>query len=167
MTAEETASALPRDPAARAVKHVLVEPTTPTRKSGHRDWRPGFLAMFAATGSVLLSARAAGVNRTTPYEERAHNAEFAAAWQQAEEDAIQLLEAEARRRALSTSDVLLIFLLKARRPSVYRENPRIELTGADGGPILTQQLLAGLDDHEKALLRAAIDRALVEEKAEA
>lgn len=30
---------------------------------------------------------------------------------------------------------LLIFLLKARRPEVYRESLRVEQTGADGGPV--------------------------------
>jgi hypothetical protein len=42
------------------------------------------------------------------------------------------LELEARRRAMTTSDVLLIFLLKALRPTIYRENVRLEHTGPDG-----------------------------------
>jgi len=130
-----------------------------------RDWRPAFLAAFASTGNVLLSAKAAAIDRNLPYMERRKNPRFATAWEQAEEDAIQLLEAEARRRAMSTSDVLLIFLLKARRPAVYRDNARLELTGAAGGPIQTQAVLSGLDDHEKATLRRLLDEALAEEPA--
>ena len=37
------------------------------------------------------------------------------------EDVTQELEAEARRRAMSGSDVMLIFMLKSLRPDVYRE----------------------------------------------
>ena len=33
------------------------------------------------------------------------------------------------------SDTLAIFLLKAHRPEKYRENSRMELTGANGGPL--------------------------------
>lgn len=136
-------------------------PTHPTPKR-RRDWRPAFLAAFAATGNVLLSAKGAGIDRSVPYDERRRNPRFAAAWEQAEEDAVQLLEAEARRRAMQTSDVLLMFLLKSRRPAIYRDHARVELTGAAGGPIQTQAVLAGLDDHEKAALRRLLDEALEE-----
>jgi hypothetical protein len=33
------------------------------------------------------------------------------------------------------SDVLSMFLLKAHRPAKYRDNARMELTGADGGAV--------------------------------
>jgi hypothetical protein len=33
------------------------------------------------------------------------------------------------------SDTLLIFLLKARRPEVYRERQQIQHTGPSGGPV--------------------------------
>ena len=92
-----------------------------------RDWRPGFLTTFRQTGNVLLSCHAAGISRKTAYQTRQRNPAFAAEWAAAEEDATEALEAEARRRAMSTSDTLLIFLLKARRPAVYRENARVEL----------------------------------------
>ena len=96
-----------------------------------------------------------------------------------------VLEAEALRRALKGtekpvyqngkqvgaireySDLLLIFLLKARRPTVYRENARLELTGVGGGPIATTQVLDGLNDHERASLRRAIDEQLAAEAAPA
>jgi len=137
-----------------------VTEVTPKR---HRDWRPSFLSTFAGTGIVRVACHAAGISRTQAYRERQQNPRFAEAWDQAEEDATEALEAEARRRAMSVSDTLLIFLLKARRPVVYRDNARLELTGAAGGPIVTQQVLAGLDDHERAALRKAIDEVLAEE----
>jgi hypothetical protein len=91
------------------------------------DWRPVFLSIFRQTGIVALACRAAGISRAQAYRERKNNRRFAADWADAEEDATETLEAEARRRALSTSDTLLIFLLKARRPSVYRETIRVDL----------------------------------------
>lgn len=131
----------------------------------HRaDWGPRFIESFRASGIVRLAALSAGIDRDTVYKRRAREPRFAADWAQAREDAIDGLEAEARRRALSTSDSLLMFLLRAHRPAVYRDNARLELTGAVGGPIVTQQLLAGMGDHEKAALRKAIDEVLAEEE---
>ena len=101
-----------------------VTDVTPEKR---RDWRPTFLSVFRQTGIVLLACRAAGISRTQAYRERQRNARFAADWADAETDATETLEAEARRRALTTSDTLLIFLLKARRPDVYRENIRIDV----------------------------------------
>jgi hypothetical protein len=97
-----------------------------TPKKG-ADWRPVFLSIFRQTGIVALGCRAAGISRTQAYRERQQNPRFAGDWADAEEDATEVLEAEARRRAMSTSDTLLIFLLKARRPSVYRETIRVDL----------------------------------------
>jgi hypothetical protein len=127
------------------------------------DWGPRFLELFAATGNVLLAARGAGVTRAAPYKRAQASPTFAAAWTRAREDAIDVLEGEARRRALSVSDTLLMFLLRAHRPTMYRDNARLEVTGAAGGPIQTQ-VLSGMADHEKAALRKAIDELLTEEK---
>lgn len=59
------------------------------------------------------------------------------------------------------SDTLAIFLLKAHDPK-YRENQRVELTGADGGPIEMNQTqraakLAGLVERLKRRARPAAD----------
>jgi hypothetical protein len=92
-----------------------------------RDWRPTFLSIFRQTGIVALACRAAGISRTQAYRERQRNLPFAAEWGDAGIAATETLEAEARRRAMSTSDTLLILLLKARKPDVYRENIRIDI----------------------------------------
>lgn len=92
-----------------------------------RDWRSIFLSIYRQTGIVALACRAAGISRTHAYRERQRSTTFAAAWADAEEDATEGLEAEARRRALASSDTLLIFLLKARRPHVYRDTVRIDV----------------------------------------
>jgi hypothetical protein len=85
------------------------------------DWAPRFIEIYAATGNVRLAATAAGVSRDAPYKRAQANPEFAAEWIDARENAVDLLEAEARRRALSSSDALLVFLLKAHRPDLYRD----------------------------------------------
>ena len=123
----------------------MINATKATPKK-RRNWRPVFLATFRQTGNVLLSCHAAGIDRSTAYRERQRNSDFAAKWESAEQDATEALEAEARRRAMNSSDVLLIFLLKARRPAVYRENARVELTGAAGGPVALSPVLAQVSD---------------------
>jgi hypothetical protein len=93
------------------------------------DWRPRFLEVTRATGNVRLAADACGVDRSTPYQRAARDPAFAAAWRAAQEDAVDTLEAEARRRALTTSDPLLMFLLRAHRRDVYGDtiDVRVEL----------------------------------------
>lgn len=139
--------------------------TEPTPIPAWPKWAQGFLDLFAQTGNVMLSARGAGVDRRTPYDLRARDERFAQAWTEADEAATQVLEAEARRRAMATSDRLLEFLLKARRPATYRENHRVEVVGDGGGPVQTQ-VPEGLSDHERAALRQAIDAELERRGAE-
>jgi hypothetical protein len=99
--------------------------STPTR-SRRPDWVPRFLEVFGATGNVRLSSTAAGVSRDAPYKRAQADASFARDWLQAREDAVDILEAEARRRALTTSDSLLVFLLKSLRPETFRD--RVDIT---------------------------------------
>lgn len=101
---------------------------SPARKP-RRDWRPAFLSAFAEAGSVATACRAAGIDRSTAYRERQRDEEFALAWADTEESAMDMLEAEALRRAMEGSDRLLIMLLRARRPGIYREDVRVEHAG--------------------------------------
>lgn len=91
--------------------------------------------------------------RRTVYDHRTRDENFARAWDEALEEACDLLEAEARRRGVEGidkpvyhegvkvdtikqySDTLLIFLLKGARPHKYRDNHRHEVVGKDGGPV--------------------------------
>ncbi len=99
--------------------------STPARR--RPPWQPRFLEIFAATGNVRLAASASGVSRDAPYKRAQADAAFAAAWLRAREDAVDMLEAEARRRALSTSDALLMFLLRSERPEKFREKVDVRL----------------------------------------
>ena len=113
-----------------------------------------FLRELSQTCNVTLACRAIGVSRTAVYELKEKDEEFAVEWESAVEEAIDLLEGEARRRAYQGtvrdvfyqgercgfvreySDGLLQFLLKSHRPHKYRE--RHEFSGPDGGPIVQE-----------------------------
>ena len=103
-------------------------------------WQPVFLEVLATSGNITLSAHKVGISRVQAHRTRATNKAFAALWDEAIEESMDLLEAEARRRAAvgvvrnvyhqgkvvghekHYSDTLLIFLLKGGRPEKYREN---------------------------------------------
>ena len=59
-----------------------------------------FLQALAATGVVAAACRAAGVSSTTVYQRKRSDADFAAMWDNAMEDAADEMEIEARRRAI-------------------------------------------------------------------
>lgn len=96
-----------------------------------------WLDKFRNCGNVRLSCEAVGIGRTTVYRWRRRWATFAAAWDEAQEDATDILEATAWKRAVDeASDRLLMFLLKAHRPERFKERVETQLTGKDGAPIV-------------------------------
>jgi hypothetical protein len=122
-----------------------------TPNVGARDerWdRRGWLLCFEYAGMVTAACELMGVGRTTVYEERQRNEEFALAWADVEERSTERMEREAYRRAVegvktpmvsagklvttvqTYSDGLLQFMLKARRPDIYRE--RVDLKHEGG-----------------------------------
>ena len=131
-----------------------------TLSKARRSWKPLFLDTLRGTGNVRLSARNANITRQVVYRARDRSAKFRADWDEALEEARELLEAEARRRAAigvdepifykgevvghirKYSDTLLMFLLKAHWPEKFRENVSIDqrVSGRDGGPIKTQHV---------------------------
>lgn len=88
------------------------------------EWRPIFLRVLRNSGNVRAACTAAGITRQAAYKAREGSTEFAEAWADAVEDAVDGLEAVAIERARRSSDTLLIFLLKAHRPAKYRETSR-------------------------------------------
>jgi len=122
-----------------------------------KDRREAFLRALADTGIVSLAAGIAGITRARAYQVRKADLLFAAAWEEAEEQAADRLEAEAWRRAVAGvpepivsagkivrdddgqpiairrySDALMIALLKARRPERFKDRAIIEHDIADG-----------------------------------
>lgn len=62
-------------------------------------WAKGFLTALAETGNIRAACSAAKIQRSTAYDLRKSSTAFAEAWDLALEQAADLLEAEARRRA--------------------------------------------------------------------
>lgn len=92
----------------------------------NRRWEPKFLDLVAKTGIISAAAQGAGVSRRYVYRLREEDPEFAARWEEAARIGIETLEDIAIKRAASTSDTLLIFLLKGAKPEKYRENHHVE-----------------------------------------
>ncbi len=113
-----------------------------------RDWKPAFIEVLRETGNVTLAAQHAGQSRNQVYDVRQRSKRFAAQWDDALEEATDLLEAEARRRAFTGidkpmffkgevvgstkkySDRLLMFLLEAYNPQEFRDGGKVEHPGA-------------------------------------
>lgn len=108
------------------------------KKEEPRWWLP-FLNALSQTGNVLLACKSAKVIRRTAYKHKGIHPSFRRRWEEAQEEAVEALEAEAWRRATKGveepvwhqgrqvgavrkySDTLLIFLLKGNAPTKYRE----------------------------------------------
>lgn len=107
-----------------------------------------FLRTLARFGNVSRACKAARINRDTAYAWRKVDRAYALAWDRALEDAVEVLEQVAWKRAVrgtkkpvyqggqhvgdiqEYSDTLLIFLLKGAAPKKYRDHQQIEHTGA-------------------------------------
>ena len=95
--------------------------------------------------TVGSAAEAVGMSRSGAYKLRETDANFAQAWAEAYAASTELLEAEAFQRAMGRdevvgvdkdgqpvvvkkySDLLLIFLLRARRPKMYRDKVDVNI----------------------------------------
>lgn len=96
---------------------------------------------------VTAACRKVKVGRRTVYDRRQRDEDFALAWADIEERTTEQMEREAIRRGMEGfekpvyqgkelvghvrefSDTLLIFMLKSRRPEVYRERHTIDHAG--------------------------------------
>lgn len=131
--------------------------------------RDSFLAaLFRTAGNVSKACAAINLSRTAAYDWKREDLEFSTLWDSTIEETTEALEQEIYRRAhdgcdkpvfyqgeecgavREYSDVLAMFILKARRPEKYRE--RTEITGRDGGPI---RILKAEDMTDDELARIA------------
>lgn len=139
--------------ARKAAPPVVKEARTDPKRTGLRvrastvKAQAAFLREFAQSGNVRLACESAKVPRSTLYDTWVKNETFKALYDQATDDAADLLEEEARRRAVDGvdepvyqagklcgkvrkySDTLMVVLLKARRPLVFRERIDHKHTG--------------------------------------
>jgi hypothetical protein len=133
-----------------------------TAKKVQRVRKTTFLDQLRRTGNVTVACAQSGVPRTVVYEWRSEDIDFKIGWEQAIDEAADLMEAEAWRRGVQGvtreiyhqgavvgseqvySDALLIFLLKAARPHKFRE--RFEVALKD--PLSALAEATGLSQHE-------------------
>lgn len=130
----------------------MSKPTIRTKKN-----RKKFLEELEANnGDVSVSSRAVSICRSALYDWRRDDETFASAWDDIVESGTARLEREAYRRAHDGvdepqfyqgevcgyikrySDSNLQFLLRGRRPEMYRDNSKVELGGAGGGPAVIE-----------------------------
>lgn len=107
-------------------------PGIPRIKKKTRELMEAFLAVLRNTANVRAACNAVGIDRETVVTWKQSFPKFEEMYQHAMADACDVLEALAWDRARKTSDVLLMFLLKAHRPELYRENYKVEHVGPDG-----------------------------------
>ena len=148
-------------------------------------WRGAFIERLKATGNVTLAASGAGVARQHAYRTRNRSKAFRRSWEDALEQAMDLLEGEARRRATGIkrdvwyagekvgtenvySDTLLMFLLRARRRQLYRDNVKVKHSGGMevmGDRKVTFEFVRPAEQHARTLARLAAEEAEEAEEA--
>jgi hypothetical protein len=132
-----------------------------------------FLASFAKKANVLLAAKAAKVARNTIYEWLEKDADFSFAYNQAKEDAKDIIRAEIYRRGKEGwnesvyesgvltktvrkySDTLLIFHAKAMMPE-YRDKSQVDVTSYT--QVQRDPAYQSLSDEELEILERASTR---------
>lgn len=110
-----------------------------------------FLSAYSQCGVLTEAAREAKIDPRRVYDWRDRDEDFRKKLVDAKDDAVDMLETEARRRAVDGvekpvyqggkkvgtirkySDTLLIFLLKGARPETYRDNVSVQ-HGIDNDP---------------------------------
>lgn len=158
----------------------------PRRSDAHRitpERRRLFLEGIALGKTHTQAARELGVDRRSFYSYRdpddpLYDPEFAAGFEEAQAAGTAALIEAARQRAVdgteepvvsagkllgyrkAYSDRLLEFLIKQRDPS-FRDNSRLEVTGAGGGPVTVEQRGVSLADVAHVLQAAGALDAIV------
>ena len=135
--------------------------SVPARKSGRPAASPecvkAFLDELAETGAVAVAAERAGLHRSTLYDLRRRNKEFAARWDAALQLGLDRLQDHAVVRATVGDETpvwqrgqqvgtvrrpdsrLLQFLLKAHRPEVYAR-PTVPVAAASASSDFARRL---------------------------
>lgn len=108
---------------------VAKSPTKPSAIKGRCAWKRNWLVAYQSHGTATAACEVVGINRSTAYEARKKDPAFAKAWDALESETTKLLEETLYERALNGDTTAAIFMLKARRPSVYRESLNVKHGG--------------------------------------
>ena len=90
--------------------------------------KKAFLNIYPEAFTVTDACKRAGINRTTYYAWMDSDPQFVKDMETAKKSAVDLLEHEARSRAIKGSDTLLIFLLKGAAPDKYKDRLEQKVT---------------------------------------
>ena len=117
------------------------------------EWQEIFLQVLARGSTIESAAQAAGIHRATAFRHRKTDKQFAELWDHAVESGTDVLEEIALKRAAEHSDMLLLALLKARRPERFMDRQRLEHVRVDFSGAqeeLERMALKILDEDEEA-----------------
>lgn len=105
----------------------MTDITKATEMRDKRDrQKKRFIAALTTHGTVFHAAQAAGVSRNTVYRWRQEDFEFAEAWEEAHENAVDVVENVIYQQAAGGNTLAGIFYLKAHRPK-YRDRLSIDI----------------------------------------
>src|ERR1044071_1106286 len=90
-----------------------------------------FIAALTAQGTVFHAAQAAGISRQTAYRWHREDPDFADQWDEAHENAVDVIESVIYQKALSGDVIAAIFYLKAQRPK-FRDRVSIDIEQVKG-----------------------------------
>ena len=80
---------------------------------------------------MFHAAQAAGVSRQTAYRWQREDPEFADQWEEARENAVDVVESTIYQQAVGGNTIAAIFYLKAHRP-IYRDRLNIDIEQVKG-----------------------------------
>ena len=90
-----------------------------------------FITALTAQGTVYHAAQAAGISRQTAYRWHREDPEFADAWDEAHENAVDVVESTIYQQAVGGNTLAGFFYLKAHRP-IYRDRVSIDVEQVKG-----------------------------------
>jgi hypothetical protein len=93
-----------------------------------RRWEAAFLQGLEQTGMVAHACKIAGIGRTTAYANRKADPDFAAAWDEIRDAALDEVEAAAFKHAKDGDPKLITFLLTT--TGRYRDTKHVEHSGS-------------------------------------
>lgn len=104
------------------------------RRAVAKDKWVRFLARFAECGQVTKAAKLAGVSQSAVYAQKNLDEDSLREFNAARDLSTAVLEDVAFERAQDKSDILLMFLLKSRNPTLYDDRVRAAQVGSQDDP---------------------------------
>ena len=104
-----------------------------------RTRQRAFLKALRRNPNITAACAIARIPRRSVYDLRAADETFAAKWDEALDASVDEVEAKAFKIAKEGDNQMIQFVLKAHRPSIYRETSRMEIDARACGVLLLPQ----------------------------